>query len=527
MINVLIVHYNTPHLTECLVKSINMFVKDATIYIFDNSDKLPFTAKFDNVKLLDNTKGQYIDFDKWLENYPDRINSSAKRNNYGSAKHCYSVDKCMDIINDNFILIDSDVLLKKGISEFYDEKYFFIGSTERWRTRYSKVRSRERAIPYLCFINVKKCKENNIRYFNDKCMYGLSSDGDNYDTGTWFMEQIATKKLNWKKINLNNFIVHYKAGSWVNDAKKYDGYKPIDSESWLNIHRKLWFQKNENNTTEKNKKVVYTCITGGYDSLVEPKVISAGFDYICFTDNLELKSNVWDIKPLPKETDELSQVKKQRYVKINPHKLLGDYELSIWVDGNVELKGDLNDFISKKIKDDDIICVPKHPQRNCIYEEERTVVAMKKDVKENTNPQINRYKKEGFPKKYGLLQSNILIRRHNSPDCIKLMEDWFEEVKNGSHRDQLSFNYAAWKNENVKVTYLDKYIYKSEWFHWHSIHKKAKPIVKTNPIINRRQIIKNEETPAPKTVSRIIPRSRRAFDKPNAVKTQNIGIYRI
>ena len=45
MINILIIHYNTPQLTECLVKSINMFVKDATIYIFDN------------------TKGQYIDFD--------------------------------------------------------------------------------------------------------------------------------------------------------------------------------------------------------------------------------------------------------------------------------------------------------------------------------------------------------------------------------------------------------------------------------------------------------------------------------
>ena len=99
------------------------------------------------------------------------------------------------------------------------------------------------------------------------------------------------------------------------------------------------------------------------------------------------------------------------------------------------------------------------PIRKCIYDEERVVLAMKKDVKENTNPQINRYKKEGFPKNYGLLQSNILIRRHNSPDCIKLMEDWFEELKNGSHRDQLSFNYILWKNQDVKVKYLDKYIY--------------------------------------------------------------------
>ena len=55
-----IIHYNTPLLTECLVRSINLFVNDTIIYIFDNSDKEPFTAHFDNVKLLDNTNGKII-----------------------------------------------------------------------------------------------------------------------------------------------------------------------------------------------------------------------------------------------------------------------------------------------------------------------------------------------------------------------------------------------------------------------------------------------------------------------------------
>lgn len=72
--NILIIHYNTPYLTECLVRSINLFVKDAIIYIFDNSNEKPFTAKFDNVTVFDNTKGQIIDFNKWLEKYPNRKN---------------------------------------------------------------------------------------------------------------------------------------------------------------------------------------------------------------------------------------------------------------------------------------------------------------------------------------------------------------------------------------------------------------------------------------------------------------------
>ena len=46
----------------------------------------------------------------------------------------------------------------------------------------------------------------------------------------------------------------------------------------------------------KNKrKVVYTAIIGNYDELKEPKVISEGFDYVCFTDDVKLKSKVWKI----------------------------------------------------------------------------------------------------------------------------------------------------------------------------------------------------------------------------------------
>ena len=101
--NIVIIHYNTPYLTECLVRSINLFIKNAVIYIFDNSDKDPFIKRFDNVIILDNTKGQIIDFDKWLEKYPKRKSSNGRVNNWGSAKHCYSVEKCMEILNDNFI----------------------------------------------------------------------------------------------------------------------------------------------------------------------------------------------------------------------------------------------------------------------------------------------------------------------------------------------------------------------------------------------------------------------------------------
>ena len=113
--------------------SINKFVTDAWITVFDNSDSTPYVNTFDNVNVIDNTTGAIINFDKWLENYPERIKTSAIKNNYGSAKHCYTVDKCMDIFEDGFVLLDSDILLKRDISEIIKEDKVFVGDTETWK----------------------------------------------------------------------------------------------------------------------------------------------------------------------------------------------------------------------------------------------------------------------------------------------------------------------------------------------------------------------------------------------------------
>jgi hypothetical protein len=52
-----------------------------------------------------------------------------------------------------------------------------------------------------------------------------------------------------------------------------------------------------------------------------------------------------------------------------------------------------------------------------------------------------------FPDKYGLLESCLIIRKHNDKNCINIMDKWFNEIKNYSHRDQLSFNYIIWKKK--------------------------------------------------------------------------------
>jgi hypothetical protein len=75
-------------------------------------------------------------------------------------------------------------------------------------------------------------------------MFGLSAKGDSYDTGAYFFEEIIRNNVNWERINLNDYIVHYKAASWVEEAKLVDNYKPISSDSWFNYHRTYWSNEN-------------------------------------------------------------------------------------------------------------------------------------------------------------------------------------------------------------------------------------------------------------------------------------------
>lgn len=469
-INILIVHYNTPYLTKHLVKSINKFTPGANVYIFDNSDTAPFDATgFDNVTVFDNTKGQYINFNQWLLKYPNRNKSNGRINGWGSAKHCISVEKCMSLINGNFILLDSDVLLKKDISCLWQPGCIYVGEV------ITQPRSTiKRVLPYICFINSEACKKNGIHYFDEHRMHGLMHNkiikaADNYDTGAAFY--VHCKSLPKKEIKVEEYVEHYSGASWK-EVKELKYRHKLNPKEWIEVNFKYW--GNEEDMKTRNKKVIYTCITGNYEPLDNPYAVSEGFDYICFTDSNASIGDMWQVRPIPSELSKLSNVKKQRCIKINPHKYLPEYELSIWVDGCIKLIKDVNAFISENCNGEENVYIPQHPQRKCIYEEMEACIKQKKDTAANIEPQKARYKKEKFPSNYGLVQSNIVIRKHNSPDCIRLMETWWNEVKNGSHRDQLSFDYARWKNSDVKVKMLSKTTCNSQYFKWDSSHGKAK-----------------------------------------------------
>lgn len=194
-----------------------------------------------------------------------------------------------------------------------------------------------------------------------------------------------------------------------------------------------------------NSRVVYTAITGGYD-ILRPPAYSQNVDYVCFSDQPIQSIGLWRVVPIPKELQGLSKVKQQRILKICAHRYLKQYRISVWVDGSIQVVGDINKFISQYDLEKSPLYARVHPSRDCLYEEGEACLKYGKDSKQTVEAQLQRYRDEGFPAHAGMFETGVLLRKHNDPKCILACNDWAVEVLNGSHRDQLSFNYACRKN---------------------------------------------------------------------------------
>lgn len=193
-----VVHFNTPFMLTCLIKSINKHVKNAYIYVFDNSNKEPFINTFNNVEVIDNTKNQIINFYQLSINY--------KIENTGSWRHSVTIQKLIEIIDDNFVLLDSDVLIKKDFSFLYEKREIHAGCFEPIFKRIA---------PYMCFINVNECKKHNIQYYKIKT--GENVNNKTSDTGSQFYASIIDKNIPCdKNVSIGKYIKHLDGGSWRN-----------------------------------------------------------------------------------------------------------------------------------------------------------------------------------------------------------------------------------------------------------------------------------------------------------------------
>lgn len=220
--------------------------------------------------------------------------------------------------------------------------------------------------------------------------------------------------------------------------------------SLANVRKKLK-EPNIFNTIDdvfpETKIVVYTVNTGKYDKIKEPIFVDKNIDYYVFTEQEIPVDSTWKKFDIPKTLRKgRSSLEQARYVKSHPHEFFKQYNYSIFIDGNIRITCDIKPLVYSMIASGKKMAIHKHQVRNCIYQEAKAIYAAGKASYRDIHEQMETYRRIGFPKEFGLFETNVIIREHNDKDCISIMNTWWREMVKHTKRDQLSFTYSLWAN---------------------------------------------------------------------------------
>lgn len=183
--------------------------------------------------------------------------------------------------------------------------------------------------------------------------------------------------------------------------------------------------------------ICYTAIFSPYDDLKEPKVITPGWRYICYTDQ-DLKSDVWQV--IKVETPMRAQL-AARYYKIMQHSVFIDD--SIWIDGSFLINCNLTEFWEKNAIGPMTFC--RHPFRNGVYEEVHACMKLEKAPIIRLTDQWQNLTKEGIPAHAQVAATGLIMRFYDqvTDDFCK---KWFDEIKKYTLRDQIAWSKIAYQN---------------------------------------------------------------------------------
>ncbi len=200
---------------------------------------------------------------------------------------------------------------------------------------------------------------------------------------------------------------------------------------------------------EKDKiLIIYTALFGDYDNLIDPVENYENCLFICFTDNLNITSKIWQIRYVNILIYPPNLM--NRMYKWLPHLYLTESNYSLYIDSNIRIKKNVYNLINL-INENDKIFVPKHFSRNCVYEELNILIFQKKVDYDKAIEQYNYYKLQSFPSNLGLTENNIILRDHHDNKVIDLMNSCWVDLLRFTSRDQLCLAFNSWKlNVSIK-----------------------------------------------------------------------------
>ena len=202
------------------------------------------------------------------------------------------------------------------------------------------------------------------------------------------------------------------------------------------------------------KTCIYTVVLNKYDFIFPPAVKDKDVDFFLITDDIRKSVKGWTTIPIKKSLNDVSPIIVNRYYKMMPHLIFSNYDVSIYIDGNIIAIGLLENFIKDFFYSEFSIGLIKHPAVLNAKEDIKHCILLNKiaDKKKLENEYQN-YLDDGFLDNEVYTENNVIIRKHNDPKVIEAMELWWECFKKSfNKRDQISLPYVRQKlNLKTKI----------------------------------------------------------------------------
>jgi len=216
----------------------------------------------------------------------------------------------------------------------------------------------------------------------------------------------------------------------------------------------------------KPRIVVYSAIFGGYDAVFPIKSKDANVDHVLISDGDVPRGSGWTLQRPPAEVATFDAGGKNRWCKFFPQRIFPDYDVSVYVDGNIQLLTPINPlllaFQSKGVD----LGLFKHPERQSITEELEACLAPGKlsaEAAQLVSERLVQYEASADLVRRPLTENGVLFRRHASPALDDAMVLWWEEFQRVG-RDQIALPWVL-QQSPIEVAVWDwSYRNANSWF---------------------------------------------------------------
>lgn len=187
------------------------------------------------------------------------------------------------------------------------------------------------------------------------------------------------------------------------------------------------------------KVVVYTVIFDGYDAVFPVKRRDESFDHVLISDREAPQGSGWQSLTAPPEIADFNSAQKNRWCKFFPHRIFPDHDISVYIDGNIQLLKPLHELVSGFRMQGAGMGLFKHPVRQSVAEELQACLALGKlsaGAARIVTERLEQYESADLNRN-PLTENGVIFRSHHAPHLDETMTQWWSEY-NRVGRDQIA-----------------------------------------------------------------------------------------